>query len=94
MADILTVTSLNLYVKSLLENDRNLFDIAVEGEVSPMAVHRVPLHRETALQIVQWAPTGERQSRRESNRPPEGCCSGTPTEIQGSRTRFFVRSDP
>lgn len=34
MADILTVTSLNLYVKSLLENDRNLFDIAVEGEVS------------------------------------------------------------
>ena len=34
MADILTVTSLNLYVKSLLENDRNLFDIAVEGEIS------------------------------------------------------------
>jgi len=34
MADILTVTSLNLYVKSLLENDSNLFDIAVEGEVS------------------------------------------------------------
>lgn len=34
MADILTVTSLNLYVKSLLENDSNLFGIAVEGELS------------------------------------------------------------
>lgn len=34
MADILTVTSLNLYVKSILENDSNLFDIAVEGELS------------------------------------------------------------
>ena len=34
MADILSVTSLNLYVKSLLESDRNLYDIAVEGELS------------------------------------------------------------
>ena len=34
MADILTVTSLNLYVKSLLENDSNLIGIAVEGELS------------------------------------------------------------
>ncbi|MBR4036770.1 MAG: exodeoxyribonuclease VII large subunit [Oscillospiraceae bacterium] len=34
MADILTVTSLNLYVKSILENDDNLFNIAVEGELS------------------------------------------------------------
>ncbi|MBR5305301.1 MAG: exodeoxyribonuclease VII large subunit [Oscillospiraceae bacterium] len=34
MADILTVTSLNLYVKSLLEGDRNLANIAVEGELS------------------------------------------------------------
>ena len=34
MADILTVTSLNLYVKSLLESDRNLANIAVEGELS------------------------------------------------------------
>ena len=34
MADILSVTSLNLYVKSVLENDSNLFDIAVEGELS------------------------------------------------------------
>lgn len=34
MADILTVSSLNLYVKSLLENDSNLFGIAVEGEIS------------------------------------------------------------
>ena len=34
MADILTVTSLNLYVKSILENDSNLFNIAVEGELS------------------------------------------------------------
>ncbi len=34
MADILTVTSLNLYVKSLLENDANLIGIAVEGELS------------------------------------------------------------
>lgn len=34
MADILTVTSLNLYVKSLLENDSNLLGIAVEGELS------------------------------------------------------------
>ena len=34
MADILTVTSLNLYVKSLLENDGNLIGIAVEGELS------------------------------------------------------------
>ena len=34
MADILSVTSLNLYVKSILENDNNLADIAVEGELS------------------------------------------------------------
>ncbi len=34
MADILSVTSLNLYVKSILEGDRNLTDIAVEGELS------------------------------------------------------------
>ncbi|MBR5520788.1 MAG: exodeoxyribonuclease VII large subunit [Oscillospiraceae bacterium] len=34
MADILSVTSLNLYVKNLLENDKNLFDVAVEGEIS------------------------------------------------------------
>ena len=34
MADILTVTSLNLYVKSLIESDNNLADIAVEGELS------------------------------------------------------------
>ncbi len=34
MADILTVTSLNLYVKSILENNANLADIAVEGELS------------------------------------------------------------
>ncbi len=34
MADILSVTSLNLYVKSILEGDRNLADIAVEGELS------------------------------------------------------------
>ena len=34
MADILSVTSLNLYVKSLLESDRTLYDIAVEGELS------------------------------------------------------------
>ena len=34
MADILSVTSLNLYVKSKLENDAYLMDIAVEGELS------------------------------------------------------------
>lgn len=34
MADILSVTSLNLYVKSKLENDANLINIAVEGELS------------------------------------------------------------
>ncbi|MBR6609382.1 MAG: exodeoxyribonuclease VII large subunit [Oscillospiraceae bacterium] len=34
MADILSVTSLNLYVKSILENDSNLTNIAVEGELS------------------------------------------------------------
>ncbi len=34
MADILSVTSLNLYVKSRLENDVNLINIAVEGELS------------------------------------------------------------
>ncbi len=34
MADILTVTSLNLYVKSILERDDNLYDVAVEGELS------------------------------------------------------------
>ncbi len=34
MADILSVTSLNLYVKSILENDDNLYDVAVEGELS------------------------------------------------------------
>ena len=34
MADILTVTSLNLYVKSLLESDENMFNLAVEGELS------------------------------------------------------------
>ncbi len=34
MAEILSVTSLNLYVKSLLESDNSLFDIAVEGEIS------------------------------------------------------------
>ena len=34
MADILSVTSLNLYVKSVLESDINLTSIAVEGELS------------------------------------------------------------
>ena len=34
MAEILSVTSLNLYVKSILENDSNLTNIAVEGELS------------------------------------------------------------
>lgn len=34
MADILSVYSLNLYVKSLLESDNNLYDVAVEGELS------------------------------------------------------------
>ena len=34
MADILSVTSLNLYVKSKLENDANLINIAVEGELT------------------------------------------------------------
>ncbi len=34
MAEVLTVTSLNLYVKSILENDKNLINIAVEGELS------------------------------------------------------------
>lgn len=34
MADILSVTSLNLYVKSILESDINLTSIAVEGELS------------------------------------------------------------
>ena len=34
MADIISVTSLNLYVKSLLDSDSNLSGIAVEGELS------------------------------------------------------------
>ncbi len=34
MADILSVTSLNLYVKSLLDGDDRLFDVAIEGEIS------------------------------------------------------------
>lgn len=34
MAEILTVSSLNLYVKSILDSDDNLYDVAVEGELS------------------------------------------------------------
>lgn len=34
MSDILTVTKLNSYIKSLIEQDHNLYDIVVEGEIS------------------------------------------------------------
>lgn len=34
MANVLSVTALNLYVKSVLDNDKNLINIAVEGELS------------------------------------------------------------
>ena len=39
MDKVLSVTSLNYYVKSLLEEDYNLTDIAVEGEISNFVNH-------------------------------------------------------
>ncbi len=39
MDKILSVNSLNVYVKSILESDKNLTDVAVEGEISDFVKH-------------------------------------------------------
>lgn len=49
MDKVLSVTSLNLYVKSLLEEDYNLADIAVEGEISNFVNHYKSGHYYMAL---------------------------------------------
>lgn len=40
MADIITVTALNRYVRSLLESDAVLLDIAIRGEIQNFVHHR------------------------------------------------------
>ena len=49
MDKVLSVTSLNYYVKSLLEEDCNLADIAVEGEISNFVNHYKSGHYYMAL---------------------------------------------
>ena len=49
MDKVLSVTSLNYYVKSLLEEDYNLADIAVEGEISNFVNHYKSGHYYMAL---------------------------------------------
>lgn len=49
MDKVLSVTSLNCYVKSLLEEDYNLADIAVEGEISNFVNHYKSGHYYLAL---------------------------------------------
>lgn len=49
MDKVLSVTSLNYYVKSLLEEDCNLMDIAVEGEISNFVNHYKSGHYYLAL---------------------------------------------
>ena len=49
MDKVLSVTSLNSYVKSLLEEDYNLADIAVEGEISNFVNHYKSGHYYLAL---------------------------------------------
>lgn len=49
MDKVLSVTSLNCYVKSLLEEDCNLADIAVEGEISNFVNHYKSGHYYMAL---------------------------------------------
>ena len=49
MDKVLSVTSLNYYVKSLLEEDYNLADIAVEGEISNFVNHYKSGHYYFAL---------------------------------------------
>lgn len=39
MADVITVSALNKYVKSILESDPVLFDIAIKGEISNFNMH-------------------------------------------------------
>ena len=40
MANIITVTALNRYVKSLLESDAVLTDVAIRGEIQNFVHHR------------------------------------------------------
>ena len=49
MDKVLSVTSINCYVKSLLEEDYNLADIAVEGEISNFVNHYKSGHYYLAL---------------------------------------------
>ncbi len=49
MDKVISVTSLNYYVKSLLEEDYNLADIAVEGEISNFVNHYKSGHYYLAL---------------------------------------------
>ena len=49
MDKVISVTSLNYYVKSLLEEDCNLADIAVEGEISNFVNHYKSGHYYLAL---------------------------------------------
>ena len=39
MADVITVTALNRYVKTLLDRDPVLMDIALRGEISNFTHH-------------------------------------------------------
>ena len=49
MDKVISVTGLNYYVKSLLEEDINLADIAVEGEISNFVNHYKSGHYYLAL---------------------------------------------
>ncbi|MEG3029533.1 MAG: exodeoxyribonuclease VII large subunit [Oscillospiraceae bacterium] len=49
MIDTLSVSALNLYVKSILEEDSNLRDVAVEGEISNFVNHYKSGHYYFAL---------------------------------------------
>ncbi|MEG1896171.1 MAG: exodeoxyribonuclease VII large subunit, partial [Oscillospiraceae bacterium] len=49
MVNTLSVSALNLYVKSILEDDSNLIDLAVEGEISNFVNHYKSGHYYFAL---------------------------------------------
>lgn len=49
MANTLSVSALNLYVKAILESDDNLVDVAVEGEISNFVNHYKSGHYYFAL---------------------------------------------
>ncbi len=67
MSDILTVSGLNLYVKTLLESDRNLRSITLRGEISNLRADRRSGHiylvlkdERSSISAVMFSSSAER----------------------------------